>query len=175
MFVYLVACAVTLRVRWGKNHYLLRSRSCLPISSSILLVSGGCSVLTPHKPTGIGYQNPLPVPILSTLKSVVTVTACRISKIPGRTGAAATYVAAFSNHIFTTFYRTGGRGSRHGPFALLDPLLSNVFSLDSEFNMLLHITTIKATLNDTKSRYRAESAKNNALTDCTDYKNIVPL
>ena len=77
VFVYLIVCAVTLWVRWGKNHYLLRSRSCPPISSYILLVSGGCSVLTPRKPTGIGYWNSLPVPIPLTLKSVVTITARR--------------------------------------------------------------------------------------------------
>ena len=75
VFVYLIVRAVTLRVRWGKNHYLLRSRPCPLISSSILLVSRGCSGLTPLKPTGIGYQNPLPVPIPPTLKSVVTATA----------------------------------------------------------------------------------------------------
>ena len=26
VFVYLIACAVTLRVRWSKNHYLLREQ-----------------------------------------------------------------------------------------------------------------------------------------------------
>ena len=77
VFVYLITCSITLWVRWGKNHYLLRSRSCPPISSYILLVSRGWSVLTPCKPNGIGYRNPLPVPIPLTLRSVVTITACR--------------------------------------------------------------------------------------------------
>ena len=42
-----------------------------PFRSSILLVSGSCSVFPLHKPTRVGHQNLLPVPILSTLKSVV--------------------------------------------------------------------------------------------------------
>ena len=43
-----------------------------PFRSSILLVSRSCGVFPLREPTGIGHQNLLPVPIPSTLKSVVT-------------------------------------------------------------------------------------------------------
>ena len=43
-----------------------------PFRSSILLVSRSCSVFPLRKPTGIGHRNLLPVPIPSTLKSIIT-------------------------------------------------------------------------------------------------------
>ena len=68
-----------------------------PFRSSILLVPGSCGVFPLHEPTRIGHRNLLTVPIPSTLESAVTgITSntSQISKIPGRTGTAATELAS---------------------------------------------------------------------------------
>ena len=67
--------------------------------SSILLISRSCSVFPLRKPTGIGHQNLIPVPIPSTTKASppesctgICGNISWISKIPGRTHAAITHI-----------------------------------------------------------------------------------
>ena len=69
--------------------------------SSILLVSGSCSVFSLHEPTGIGHWNQIPVPILTAMKASPveswTRTSSNISQILsilGRTHAAITYIVS---------------------------------------------------------------------------------
>ena len=66
--------------------------------SSILLVSGSCSVFPLREPTGIGHRNLIPVPIPSTMKASspesstgISGNVSRILKIPGRNRAAVTH------------------------------------------------------------------------------------
>ena len=75
-------------------------------SSSILLVSGSCSVFPLREPTRISHWNLIPVPIPSTTKASspesstgISGNVSRIFKIPGRTRAAVTYIIhCFSFH-----------------------------------------------------------------------------
>ena len=48
--------------------------------SSILLVSGSCSIFALSEPPGIGHQNLIPVPIPLTPKSVFTGIVCQIDR-----------------------------------------------------------------------------------------------
>ena len=67
--------------------------------SSILLVSGSCSVFPLRKTTRIGHQNLIPVSIPSTMKALspesstgISGNVSQILKIPGRTRAAVTHL-----------------------------------------------------------------------------------
>ena len=67
--------------------------------SSILLVSRSCSVFPTRESTRIGHWNLIPVPILLTLETLlepstgISGNVSQISRIPGRTPAAITYVS----------------------------------------------------------------------------------
>ena len=73
--------------------------------SSILLVSGSCSVFPLREPTGIGHRNLILVSIPSTTKASslesstgISGNVSQILKILGRTRAAVTELASLGGH-----------------------------------------------------------------------------